>query len=160
MKLGKFLVGLGVGTVIGLLIAPKKGSELREDIKRESLNAYENLKNLTKEDVEAMLGETIETVKKTIDEFDVEEFKTVATTKLGELEVKLEEFAVKVKESDQYAAVSANVADLTGKVNGKIEEVKAKVKKSEFSKEDLVELQEEIDTVEEKLEEIIEEITE
>ncbi len=160
MKLGKFLVGLGVGTVIGLLIAPKKGSELREDIKRESLNAYENLKNLTKEDVEAMLGETIESVKKTIDEFDVEEFKTVATAKLGELEGKLEEFAVKVKESDQYAAVSANVADLTGKVNEKIEEVKTKVKKSEFSKEDLVELQEEIDTVEEKLEEIIEEITE
>ena len=37
--------------------------------------------------------------------------------------------------------------------------VKAKVKKSEFSKEDLIELKDEIDTVEEKLEEIIEEIT-
>ena len=159
MKLGKFLFGLGVGTVIGLLIAPKKGSELREDIKRESLRTYDALKNLTKEDVEAMLGQTIETIKKTVDEFDMDEFKESATTKLADLEEKLEVFAKKVKESDQYAAVSANVADLTSKVNTKIEEVKAKVKKSEFSKEDLVELNEEIDTVEEKLEEIIEEIT-
>lgn len=159
MKIGKFLVGLGVGTVIGLLIAPKKGSELREDIKRESLNAYDNLKNMTKEDVEAMVGQTIETIKKTVDEFDAEEFKGVASAKLGELEDKLELLAAKVKESEQFATVSANVADLTEKVNVKIEEVKAKVKKSEFSKEDLIELQDEIDTVEEKLEEIIEEIT-
>lgn len=160
MKLGKFLVGLGVGTVIGLLIAPKKGSELREDIKRESLKTYDALKNLTKEDVEAMLGQTIETIKKTVDEFDMDEFKETATTKLADLEEKLESFAIKVRESDQYAAVSANVAELTSKVNAKVEEVKAKVKKSEFSKEDLVELENEIDTVEEKLEEIIEEITE
>ena len=158
MKLGKFLVGLGVGTVIGLLIAPKKGSELREDIKRESLKTYDALKNLTKEDVEAMLGQTIETIKKTVDEFDMDEFKETATTKLADLEEKLEAFAVKVRESEQYAAVSANVADLTGRVNDKIEEVKAKVKKSEFSKKDLADLEEEIDTVEEKLEEIIEEI--
>ena len=160
MKLGKFLVGLGVGTVIGLLIAPKKGSELREDIKRESLKTYDALKNLTKEDVEAMLGQTIESIKKSVDEFDMVEFKESATTKLADLEEKLEAFAKKVRESDQYAAVSANVADLTSKVNAKVEEVVAKVKKSEFSKEDLVELQDEIDTVEEKLEEIIEEITE
>lgn len=159
MKIGKFLVGLGVGTVVGLLIAPKKGSELREDIKRESLNAYDNLKNMTKEDVEAMVGQTIETIKKTVDEFDAEEFKGVASAKLGELEDKLELLAAKVKESEQFATISANVADLTEKVNVKIEEVKAKVKKSEFSKEDLIELQDEIDTVEEKLEEIIEEIT-
>ena len=160
MKLGKFLVGLGVGTVIGLLIAPKKGSELREDIKRESLKTYDALKNLTKEDVEAMLGQTIEVIKKTVDEFDMDEFKDSATTKLAELEEQLEAFATQVRESDQYAAVSANVADLTSKVNAKVEEVKAKVKKSEFTKKDLVELEEEIDTVEEKLEEIIEEITE
>lgn len=159
MKIGKFLVGLGVGTVVGLLIAPKKGSELREDIKRESLNAYDNLKNMTKEDVEAMVGQTIETIKKTVDEFDAEEFKGVASAKLGELEDKLELLAAKVKESEQFATISANVADLTEKVNVKIEEVKAKVKKSEFSKEDLIELKDEIDTVEEKLEEIIEEIT-
>ena len=37
MKIGKFILGLGIGAAAGLLLAPKKGSELREDIKRESL---------------------------------------------------------------------------------------------------------------------------
>ena len=49
MKIGKFIAGVGIGTVIGMLLAPKKGSELREDIKRESLKAYDQLKNMTKE---------------------------------------------------------------------------------------------------------------
>ena len=38
MKFGKFLVGLGIGAAAGLLLAPKKGSELREDIKKHMIN--------------------------------------------------------------------------------------------------------------------------
>ena len=30
MKIGKFIAGVGIGTVIGMLLAPKKGSELRQ----------------------------------------------------------------------------------------------------------------------------------
>ena len=78
MKLGKFILGLGIGAVAGLLLAPKKGSELREDIKNESLKVYENVKNMSKEDIESALGKTIESVKKSVDEFDVEEFKDTA----------------------------------------------------------------------------------
>ena len=124
MKFGKFLVGLGIGAVAGLLLAPKKGSELREDIKRESLKAYDNLKNMTKEDLEAMLGQTIETVKKSVDEFDIDTFKATTRDKLNELEAKLEDFAAKVKDSDQYLTIRDGVVDLTQKVNDKIEEVK------------------------------------
>lgn len=127
MKFGKFLVGLGIGAVAGLLLAPKKGSELREDIKRESLKAYDNLKNMTKEDLEAMLGQTIETVKKSVDEFDIDTFKATTRDKLNELEAKLEDFAAKVKDSDQYLTIRDGVVDLTQKVNDKIEEVKTKV---------------------------------
>lgn len=97
MKLGKFIVGLGIGAVAGVLFAPKKGSELREDIKNESLKAYDSLKNMTKEDVEAMLGQTIETVKKSVDEFDVDAFKETTKVKLTELESQLEMFAQKLK---------------------------------------------------------------
>lgn len=158
MKLGKFIMGLGIGAVAGLLLAPKKGSELREDIKRESAKAYDQLKNMTKEDVEAMLGQTIETVKKTVDEFDVDVFKETTRTKLADLEAKLEEFAMKVKESDQYMQVKDSVVDLTDKVNTKFEEVKTKVMDSSLSEEYLEKLEEEIDDVEDKLEEMIEEI--
>ena len=158
MKFGKFLVGLGIGAAAGLLLAPKKGSELREDIKRESLKAYDQLKNMTKEDVEALLGQTIETVKKSVDEFDVDTFKETTRTKLTDLEAKLEEFASKVKETDQYMQVKEGVVDLTDKVNSKIDEVKTKVLDATLSDEDLEKLENEIDDVEDKLEEMIEEI--
>ena len=34
MKLGKFIFGLGLGALAGVLMAPKKGSETREDMKK------------------------------------------------------------------------------------------------------------------------------
>ena len=147
MKLGKFILGLGIGAAAGLLFAPKKGSELREDIKRESLKAYDNVKNMTKEDVEAMLGQTIETVKKTVDEFDVDTFKASTKTKLADLEAKLEEFASKVKETDQYMLVRENVLDISEKVNTKIDEVKTKVIDSDFTEDIFEDLENEIDDV-------------
>ena len=154
MKIGKFILGLGIGAAAGLLLAPKKGSELREDIKRESLKAYDQLKNMTKEDVEAMLGQTIETVKKSVDEFDLDVFKETTKEKLSDLETKLEEFANKVKETDQYMQVKESVYDLSDK----IDEVKTKVLDATLSDEDLEKLENEIDDVEDKLEEMIEEI--
>ena len=158
MKIGKFILGLGIGAAAGLLLAPKKGSELREDIKRESLKAYDQLKNMTKEDVEAMLGQTIETVKKSVDEFDLDVFKETSKEKLSDLETKLEEFANRVKETDQYMQVKESVYDLSDKVNSKIDEVKTKVLDATLSDEDLEKLENEIDDVEDKLEEMIEEI--
>ena len=158
MKIGKFILGLGIGAAAGLLLAPKKGSELREDIKRESLKAYDQLKNMIKEDVEAMLGQTIETVKKSVDEFDLDVFKETTKEKLSDLETKLEEFANRVKETDQYMQVKESVYDLSDKVNSKIDEVKTKVLDATLSDEDLEKLENEIDDVEDKLEEMIEEI--
>ena len=158
MKIGKFILGLGIGAAAGLLLAPKKGSELREDIQRESLKAYDQLKNMTKEDVEAMLGQTIETVKKSVDEFDLDVFKETTKEKLSDLETKLEEFANRVKETDQYMQVKESVYDLSDKVNSKIDEVKTKVLDATLSDEDLEKLENEIDDVEDKLEEMIEEI--
>ena len=158
MKLGKFLFGMGVGAIAGLLLAPKKGSELREDLMNESMKVLDKAKNLTKEDVEAILGETIESVRKSVDEFDVDEFKEVATSKLAELEAKLEEFSNKIQETNQYNQLKEGVLDITDKVNTKIDQVKTKVKDSQFFEEDLEDLEKEIDNVEDKLDESIEEI--
>lgn len=153
MKLGKFIMGLGIGAVAGLLLAPKKGSELREDIKNETLKAYDNVKSLTKEDVEAMLGQTIESVKKTVDEFDMDVFKQTTKEKLAELQEKLEEFAGKVKKTDQYEMIKDTVVEISDKV-------KEKILDNQVTDYDIDDLEDEINNVEEKLEEMIEEIKE
>ena len=115
-------------------------------------------KNMTKEDLEAMLGQTIETVKKSVDEFDIDTFKATTRDKLNELEAKLEDFAAKVKDSDQYLTIRDGVVDLTQKVNDKIEEVKTKVLDSSVDDDYLEAFENEIENVEEKLDEMIEEI--
>lgn len=95
MKFGKVLFGVGLGVLAGLLFAPKKGSELREDIKAKSKSTYDYLTSLTREDVEAKLGETIENIKKSVDEFDPDDFKETTKEKVDEVQKKLEILAEK-----------------------------------------------------------------
>lgn len=75
MKFGKFIAGIGIGTVVGMLFAPKKGSELRGNLKEKSQELYDKAQNMTKEDVKTLVNNTIEEIKLAIDEFDMEEFK-------------------------------------------------------------------------------------
>ena len=74
------------------------------------------------------------------------------------MEAKLEDFAAKVKDSDQYLTIRDGVFDLTQKVNDKIEEVKTKVLDSSVDDDYLEAFENEIENVEEKLDEMIEEI--
>ena len=124
MKLGKFIFGLGLGALAGVLMAPKKGSETREDIKNTATKTYEKVKNMSKEDVQAMIGETIENVKKTVDEFDSEAFKASTKEKIVQLQEKLTVLANKVKESEQYEKVAESVTQAADTLNAKIEDVR------------------------------------
>ncbi len=88
MKLGKFIAGVGIGAVIGMLCAPKKGSELRGELKEKSQDLYDKAQNMTKDDVESLINNTIEEIKLAIDEFDVDDFKDSSLAKLNELKDK------------------------------------------------------------------------
>ncbi|WP_173545704.1 YtxH domain-containing protein [uncultured Sharpea sp.] len=157
MKLGKFLFGAAVGAIAGLLLAPKKGSELREDLVEKSKETYVKVKNLTREDVEAILGETIENVKKTVDEFDSDAFKDSTKVKLNDLQAKLETLASQVKESEQYAKVAEGVSQVAERLNAKIEEAKNQLGETGILP-DSDAIENEIDNVENELDEMIDEI--
>ncbi len=157
MKFGKVLFGVGLGVLAGLLFAPKKGSELREDIKAKSKSTYDYLASLTREDVEAKLGETIENIKKSVDEFDPDDFKETTKEKVDEVQKKLEILAEKVKSSEKFDKVKGSVVEVTGRVNQKIDEVKTMINdKAAMIDEDVIDQQ--IDDVEKQLDEMIEEI--
>ena len=48
---GKFVLGAALGAGLGLLFAPKKGKELRADLKEKIDEVIENIKSLDKDEV-------------------------------------------------------------------------------------------------------------
>lgn len=156
MKIGKFIVGIGVGTVIGMLFAPKKGSELRSDLKTKSQDLYDKAQNITKEDIETLIDNTIEEIKVAIDEFDVEDFKETASVKLNSVKTKLEELASSIKSSDEYADFKETVTKVSGEVTSKLSEIKTKIQDKDFNA--LYELDDAIDDIEDELDVIIEDL--
>lgn len=156
MKLGKFIAGVGIGAVIGMLCAPKKGSELRGELKEKSQDLYDKAQNMTKDDVESLINNTIEEIKLAIDEFDVGEFKDTAGEKLGDIKTKLEQLATSVKSSDEYASFKESVAKVSDEVTTKFKEIKTKVQDKDFNV--LQELDDAMDDIEDELDVIIEDL--
>lgn len=156
MKLGKFIAGLGIGAAVGMLFAPKKGSELRDELKEKGSKAYDSAKNMTKEDVQALLDKSIDEIKRAIDEFDMDEFKETTGQKLAEVKTKLEDLAKTVQNSDEYAQFKDSVKKVSTDIGDKVEEIKTKIKEKDFA--GMKAIDEGIDNIEEELDIIIEDL--
>ena len=59
---GKFLAGVGIGAGLGILFAPKKGSETRRELKQKLNEMLEKAKNVdieeVKQNIEKILKKT------------------------------------------------------------------------------------------------------
>ena len=69
---GKFVLGAGLGAALGLLFAPKKGSELREELKEKFDDLVNSLKYIDADDVKATVEEKIEWLKTELENLDKE----------------------------------------------------------------------------------------
>lgn len=156
MKLGRFLITLGIGAIAGMLLAPKKGSELREELKGKGKETLDTAKEMTVEDYQKLISETIDGLKKTVDEFDVDEFKENSLTKLNELKDKFDEVVTKLQDSDQYSKLKDQVDKIIVDVNDKVNDIKEKVSEQEF--DDFSDLEDEINDIEDDLNVIIDDL--
>ena len=156
MKIGKFIAGVGIGTVIGMLLAPKKGSELRQDLKDKSQELYDKAQNMTKEDIETLVNNTIEEIKQAIEEFDLDEFKEATGAKLSNLKDKLEQLANSIKSSDEYANFKEAVNKVSTDLTSTISEIKTKIQDKDFDA--VKKLDDAMDDIEDELYIIIEDL--
>ncbi len=125
--LGKFLAGAGIGAALGLLFAPKKGEETRQDLKKAFEDLVNKVKNVdadeVRETVELKINELKEGIAKLDKETVLSEAKKQAK-KLQDSASELVEYAIEkgtpmIEKSAN--AIKKKVAEVSKEVTKKLE---------------------------------------
>jgi len=125
---GKFMLGAGLGASLALLFAPKKGSDLRRDIKRKLDDFMCDVNKMTIEDVKKEFAKKVDEVKEGIESLDKEKVLKTAKKKASELKEKASELVELAKEKG--TPVLEGIAnDLKDKTISVAEDVIKKIKK-------------------------------
>ena len=125
---GKFILGATIGAGIALLFAPKKGEELREDLKKRLTELLNKAKEIDVNDVKENIENKITEIKKEIEDLDKEKVKKIALEKADALKVKTGELVAYAKEKGtpvlEKAAkeVKAQAAKVCKEVLAKLED--------------------------------------
>ena len=82
--IGKFVLGASLGAGLALLFAPKKGSDLRRDIKRKLDDFMKDVDKLTVEDIKKEFTVRVDNIKKELEDLDKEKVEKKAKKKAKE----------------------------------------------------------------------------
>mgnify|MGYP001003737224 CR=1 FL=1 len=88
---GRFLTGALVGVGLGVLFAPKKGSETRKDLKRVIDDFLEALKDIDVDEVRENIETKIFEIKMELDDLDKEKVLKIAKKKANDIRDMVEE---------------------------------------------------------------------
>ena len=88
---GKFVLGAALGAGLGLLFAPKKGEELRKDLKVKLDQLVNQAKEIDIEEVKKDFGRKVEDIKMGLVDLDKEKALEIAKEKGAQLKTKAQE---------------------------------------------------------------------
>ena len=87
----KFLAGAAVGAGLGVLFAPKKGSETRAELKAKINELVLQIKNIDIEEVKEEFNAKVQEIKEEIADLDKEKVLEIAKKKAAQLKDKAQE---------------------------------------------------------------------
>ena len=90
---GKFLLGALVGAGLGVLFAPKKGSDTRKDLKKKIDELVEKAKNTDLDDVKEYVVTKTEEIENALKDLDKEKVLDIAKSKAKEIEKSVKDLA-------------------------------------------------------------------
>lgn len=94
----KFVAGLGLGVGVGMLFAPKKGEELRSDLKVKFDELVNKVKEIDVKEVSEDLMDKVNELKKELEDLDKEKVLDLAKKKGEELKKKANDLVELAKE--------------------------------------------------------------
>ena len=139
---GKFIAGALLGAGLGVLFAPKKGSETRADLKNMCNDLIDKAKNLSADDVKNYIEEKVADIKQSIEELDKEKVLEFAKEKAKLVNQKAEELAAYVKEKGT-PVMEKTAASIKAKASSISNDVLERLKKEEGTQEGVYENSEE-----------------
>ena len=89
--LGKFLAGAAIGAGLGILFAPRKGSETKADLKAKINDLVKQIKNIDMEEVKEEFSRKVEEIKEGLADLDKEKVLEIAKEKATQLKEKAQE---------------------------------------------------------------------
>ena len=96
--IGKFIAGAAIGAGLGILFAPKKGSETRKELKQKLDELLEQAKNIDLAEVKKEFNRKVEDIKMDLVDLDKEKALEIAKEKGIQLKAKAEELVELAKE--------------------------------------------------------------
>ena len=95
---GKFVLGAAIGAGLGLLFAPKKGSELRKDLKVKLDDLVDKAKEIDVKEVKEEFDKKVEEIREELADMDKEKALSIAKKKGAQAKKKAEELVELAKE--------------------------------------------------------------
>lgn len=96
--IGTFVVGTAIGAGLGVLFAPRKGSETRQILKSKMDEFVVNLKEIDVSEVKRSIESKINEIKMEIKSLDKEKVLAIAKEKSAQLKIKTAELVEMAKE--------------------------------------------------------------
>jgi gas vesicle protein len=96
--IGKLVAGIGIGAGLGMLFAPKKGSETRDDLKKKICQLSDKVKEIDVDEVKKEFNTKVDDIKNELEDLDKEKVLKIAKEKGEQLKKKADELVQLAKD--------------------------------------------------------------